>query len=447
MPAWTLRGLGRLCRLSPEELTRLGPFFGVYAVLFAALTLADGMALALFVSRVGADALPGCYALTATLSIAAVAGYARFAGRRPAPAVFRAILLGCSAFYVLGWAALNVGAAGAAVPAAFFTAREVASVLVLAHFGTFLQDYFTRAELNRVLPIVYAGGRLGGLLGGGLLEWLAPAIGVAQLAAVFALLMAVAAARVGRLSRSIAPVEEPAANSLPDARARGAGSNPLFAMPLFRWFAASTVLFMMVRWFLNYEYNHAFERHFDSEAELAAFLGRYVQYALALSLFVQVLMVNRLVALVGVRGAHAVTVVLLVIGLGRNLWPMTLAAAVWSRMLESELRFGLRNPINQLITNQFTKADRIRVRAWTLGALNPVAALSGSLMLGGLQGFGMTAWIPAIGFALALAHALASLALYRHLREPKQAEAARADVVRDRGRHRAKPEPARASVP
>lgn len=41
--------------------------------------------------------------------------------------------------------------------------REVAFTLVLMHFGTYLQKYFTRDELDRVLPVVYAGGFVGGV--------------------------------------------------------------------------------------------------------------------------------------------------------------------------------------------------------------------------------------------------------------------------------------------
>jgi hypothetical protein len=185
-----------------------------------------------------------------------------------------------------------------------------------------------------------------------------------------------------------------------------------------RWLLISSGLFMIVRWFLNYEYNHFFEHHFASEAELAEFLGRYTQWALLASFALQLLFVNRLVRFAGLRGAVGLPVVLLLLGMGRNLWELTLLAAVWSRLLESELRFGLRNPINQLVTNQFSRPDRVRVRAWTLGALNPVAALLGSITLGTLQVSGLTSWVAPVGFGLALLHALASLALTHHLHEP-----------------------------
>ncbi|MEW4569038.1 hypothetical protein AB1L88_14335 [Tautonia sp. JC769] len=415
---WIDRRITALCCLAPGDVSRLVPFFALYAVLFAALTMADGMALALFLGRVGADRLPLCYGLTALGSMAAVGAYMRMARHRPVAGVFRLILAGAAAVFLASWLA-GLGflgdAAGHAAPAVLFAAREVSLVLVLAHFGTFLQEYFTRDDLNRVLPVVYAGGRFGGLLGGATLEHLGPALGVLQLAPVVASLMFAGALAVTTLARRL-----PTAPDDPTAAARRPAGVPggLARSPLFRWLVISSGLFMVVRWFLNYEYNHFFERHFASEAELAAFLGRYTQWALLASFVVQLLLVNRLVRFAGLRGAVGLTVVLLLLGMGRNLWELTLLAAVWSRLLESELRFGLRNPINQLVTNQFSRPDRVRVRAWTLGALNPVAALLGSIALGTLQVSGLTSWIAPVGFGLALLHALASFALTRHLQDP-----------------------------
>jgi len=61
MGAWIteMDGRGRLLYVSPGLLRRGWPFFALYLVLFAALTLVDGLSLTLFVQQVGADWLPG----------------------------------------------------------------------------------------------------------------------------------------------------------------------------------------------------------------------------------------------------------------------------------------------------------------------------------------------------------------------------------------------------
>src|SRR5207302_961068 len=81
----------------------------------------------------------------------------------------------------------------------------------------------------------------------------------------------------------------------------------------------------------------------------------------------QLFVVNRLIARFGLRGTHIMYSVLMTGALVANLLPMTLGLAIFDRFVETELRFGLRNPIMQLITNRFSKPLRTRVRSWTRG--------------------------------------------------------------------------------
>jgi hypothetical protein len=131
---------------------------------------------------------------------------------------------------------------------------------------------------------------------------------------------------------------------------------------------------------------------------------------------VQVLLVNRLVARFGLKGTHFIYTALLVAGLGLCLLPMTLASAVFGRLVEAELRFGLRNPVAQLLTNKFSKPLRIRVRAWSFGVLVPLGTLAASAGLAGatrLGGAGV-AWF---GGLAAAAYLLSSFGLYGSFRE------------------------------
>src|SRR5262249_10583452 len=162
----------------------------------------------------------------------------------------------------------------------------------------------------------------------------------------------------------------------------------------------SSVLYMVVRWFLNYQYNHFFEGYFADSAALAEFLGRYTQVALLLSLLLQLFVVNRLVAWVGLRGAYLGYGALVCGGALVCAPPMRVGVAVFSRLLETELRFGLRNPLMQLLTNKFSKALRIRVRAWTMGVLTPLGTLTSSALLAGLVRGGAAGLVPWAGGAL-----------------------------------------------
>lgn len=421
--------LRRLLYLQPGELGRLWPFFGLYFLLFGALTLADGVALAMFVRQVGVAELPAAYAMIAVLNLFIMAGYILGAERLGGERTFQLILLGSGAVFALAWFALQRLGGDDEWVGLMFVAREIAFTLVLMHFGTFLQDYFTRAEMNRVLPVVYSGGRLGGIAGGAVLEHLAEPLGLIHLALVFSGLMIVCALLVRLLCRRVPHVHAPEDDRgdpgvtphRPDAdlelEARAsfrAFLHYVWASPLLFWTTITNFLFIVCRWVLNYQYSTFFGSYFADEVELAQFLGRYTQIALIVSLVLQTVVVNRLVSWIGLRGVHLAYSLLVVVGVAMNLWEMTLVMAVFARLVETELRFGLRNPITILITNKFSKALRTRVRAWTMGALTPLATLAASSLLGGLRR-GAAGSIPWVGAAMGVVYLAGAIGLFRAL--------------------------------
>src|SRR5439155_8676196 len=104
--------------------------------------------------------------------------------------------------FTAAWLVLRGGDGPPAWYGALLVTREVAFTLVLMHFGTYLQDYFSRDQLDRVLPVVYAGGRVGGLAGGAMLQWLSRPLGPINAAPLFAGLCLAAVAAVEVLARA-----------------------------------------------------------------------------------------------------------------------------------------------------------------------------------------------------------------------------------------------------
>ncbi|MBY0228706.1 MAG: hypothetical protein K2W96_05435, partial [Gemmataceae bacterium] len=313
-----------LLGLREGELRRAWPFFALYAGLFAAFTLADGVALALFVERSGAESLPGAYGLVALANLLLIAGYMGTAERLGGLRMFQAIVGGAALAFGLCWAARELGGGTwwFTVP---FVAREIAFTLLLLHFGTFLQSYFTRDELSRVLPAVYAGGRVGGIAGGVLLQHLGRWPGPRDSLAVFAAMCLLCLAALEWVARASSKRKDEEGTD-PAAQADGVGEEEArsslggflryaWASPLLFWLSVSSVLFMLVRWLLNYRYSHHFAEVFESPADMAEFLGRYAQWALLGSLVVQLLVVNRLVSWLGAHGTY-VLFALLVAGTG-----------------------------------------------------------------------------------------------------------------------------------
>jgi ATP/ADP translocase len=403
--------------LDAGELPRVVPFFAVYFLLFTALTIADGVAVSLFASRIGADRLPAWYSATAVLSLVMIGMYLTQATRHSGGRVFGWILGAISTIFAAAWLAYQIY--GGTVPlGTLFVTREIALTMVLMHFGTFLQDYFLRSELNRLLPVIYAGGRLGGIIGGGMLGWLASRIGTVHLVPLVVILLVIAWVGIVRITQSVPEQleeEELSQPALPtgqetDSR-RTAIKRFLLQVcqcPLLGWLTATTLLFIMCRWFLAYQYTAFFEVHFDNDVELASFLGRYTQIALTISLFLQLFVVNRMVGWLGVSTTHTLYSMLVMGGLMGNVFFVGIPIAVASRFLESELRFGLRNPVNQMMVNRFAKKMRIVVRGWSLGWLIPTGTLIASGMIAGLIRIGPQA-VGAVGILLGIAFVVSAI--------------------------------------
>jgi AAA family ATP:ADP antiporter len=427
----------RLLYLRDGELGRLLPFFALYLLASAAFTLADGLTLTLFVKRAGAHDLPLAYGGIAVANLLLIGLYVVFADRAGSARVFYLILGATAGVYLLAWTAVRFLNGGEGWFGAMFVGREIAFTLVLMHFGTFIQDYFTRDEMNRVLPLIYAGGRVGGIAGGAILQHLSGPLGVLDLVPVFVGLLAAVLVLLTVVVARCAPAHAPeddhsddgvaGADPAREAEARRSLRGFLrfaWSSPLLFWIGVTTVLFVVCRWALNFQYSAYFADHFADGVALAEFLGSYTQVALAVSLLVQVFLVNRLVAWVGLKGAHFLYTALLAAGLGLALWPMTLAAAVFGRLVEAELRFGLRNPVTQLLTNKFSKPLRIRVRAWTFGVLIPAATLAAAAALAGLTGAAV-GWFGALAGAAHLGSAFGLYGSFRERPRPRTNRAAR----------------------
>ena len=450
--------LERLFLLGDGERKRMWPFFLLYLLLFGALTIAEGLSMALFVQRVGARELPLWYGAMAVANLVLVGGYVAIADRFSSSTLFRVIVGGCGLVFVGVWALLQAHSASNALLGTLFASREIAYTLFLMHFGTYLQDFFTRDELTRVMPMVYAGGRVGGILGGAALATFGGRFGLESFLLVCGGL-AVAAALSSYVVERVVPAPSSDADDRGDAGVRGAGGLSaeqldeqarsswggffrfLRTSPLGSWYTILSIVYVFCRWFLNYQYNVYFEGHFADEVAMAEFLGRYAQYALMISLVFQLFIVSRIVVHLGLHFAQTLYAVLLGTAFGGMLLHPSLPTAIWARFIETELRFGLRNPVNQLVINKFSKALRIRMRAWSIGFIVPVGTMGSAIGLSALAGAAAPAALAWVGLGFGGAYLLASFRMLSTFTEQPLAAAGPEPVTTTRDEDPQEPRP------
>lgn len=385
------RLLAKAIGVNEDQVSRGRPFFAVYLLLFSALTIGDAASVALFTSRVGAERLPVWYALTALGSLLLIGGYLTQVSKIDSGQMFFYILAATSGTWLIAWSVHSQ--VGTFAYGVLFVSREIALTMVLMHFGTFLQDYFTRAELNRILPAIYAGGRCGGIVGGFAVTMLSQRIGVIHLILLAIALLGGAAVAIGWIVRHTPTRDEPEPQREITAPKETATPwqtvrkflQQVVRVPLLYWLTWTTLLFVLCRWMLMYQYTAGFEAYFANENALARFLGIYTQASLSISLLLQLFIVPRLVSRLGVAKSHFIYMTSVLFCLLSNLWTGGVVTATASRFVEAELRFGLRNPLNQMLVNRFPKKQRIAVRGWSLGWLIPCGTLLASGLITGLQ--------------------------------------------------------------
>jgi hypothetical protein len=440
-----MRMIDRLLFLEPGQLRRAWPFLALYAALFAALTLADGLSLTLFVSRLGSEQMPRYQALAAVFVMLAVGAYLRAWARlqrratlppakmaaRAAPEydrIFVGILAGPMLLFAAIGIGLNCGAENRLCLGLLFLGREVLFALVLLQFGDYLQDYFSRSELLRVMPVIYAGGRIGGMLGGAVLEHASQSVGPANLLLLLAALLAACIAGVKIITRRRPIVEEPlepAAAELNGAVASPTSTGILslaWSSPLVFWITISTTALFFCRAGLGLQCGLCFQREFVDDMALAQFLGRYAQIAMAGSLVFQLLLVGRLVNWAGLRTAQLAYPVLIVAAALSGWGGMTLAAATGARFVEGELRYALRNPLSQMTINVLPRRVRMQARAWSMGLVIPAATFAAAVGLDLLMRQGSVRGVAAVTIAAGAAYLVASLGLAGSI--PKMLQAA-----------------------
>lgn len=255
-----------------ERVERLGLFVVLGTVLVGAVVLARTVAESLFLARAGARAIPLYFLLLGLFSAPVAALFARLIDRRPRLLLLRDFLLG-SALLAL---ALRLLLGGEQTWPAFASLilLVLVEMLLYIQFWVLVADHFTSLEQKRLVPGLSAAMALGGMLGGLLVQALAPAIGARNLLLVLPGLYLVAVLLVAELRRSHRPLEvgEPYFETgLWQTLSELRGLVKRF--PVVGWLAATGFAEVFLGGLAGFLIYGIYEASFADEEQLASFLG------------------------------------------------------------------------------------------------------------------------------------------------------------------------------
>ncbi len=294
----------KLFRLAPGEGYRIGRFALLGLLLQAGLAFGTSAADALFLVKVGADKLPHIYILTPVMMLCYIPAYSALLSRWGIDRVFDATLGLLAACGVALW--LLCAHFHGAEPIALCYAAKLYAALwyvgLYTLFWNFLDGYFDLVDAKRLFSFCFAGGALGSIIGGSLVDVISAHFGVGALFLAWAVCSVVAVPVVISIRRRTHKLDADDADS-DDAPALAEAAAAVRQMAGSRYAIVLTALLfftLLTATVCEYQYMGIFAEGLD-EATLASFLGRLTAMVNIVNLAISLFFFNQLVARFGVR--------------------------------------------------------------------------------------------------------------------------------------------------
>jgi HEAT repeat protein len=409
----------RLWRTLPAvrraERPRFAFFFWLAALLSAASTIGLAGSEALFLSRLGAERLPGAFVVASLATLASSLVYAAVVGRARNDRLFVVLLVGTAASLGADLLLLRHGAPVVLVVlfATFYIAQ---AVLVSLHFWTFATDFFDTLASKRLFPLFAVGASLGGMLGGAVAVWVSRALSGEALIVAWAITLLAAAVHVaaarGRLRRwtplGASEADESSVEGLRGA-IRYIGRSPMAA-----WLVVSVIGMVFSLTLMQFLYLDVFGRAFETSAQLGAFFGAYLAITNGIEILVGNALTPWLIRRFGVAQAnlaHPLLTLVTFVGLvvEPRLW-VAVAARADRELLEN----ALAGPVRALSYNALPHRFRGRMRALLEGVVFFAAmSLAGGALLAVEGAASGAVWLAVLGVSAAILYAGANAMVRR----------------------------------
>jgi HEAT repeat protein len=359
---------------------------------------------ALFLNQMGVKNLALMIIADALLTALAVISYGVFVDRISNPHLMLWIcLLGSLS---LAAARLGIEAGLVWVYPLLYLLERMLKALLSIHVWTLMADYYDARVSKRHYPIIISAARVAGILAGVLTLPITRYFTAKNLVLAWAITLGSAAVLVWVLSRRLQPEAQPfthqAGRPVNPAQNLRSGFQALGSSPFLRVSAAAAVVGALLLYLLEYQSQIIFANRFTSAESLASFYGLLGAASDILMLPLQLFLISRLIARLGVGSASLIFPGISALSYSLLVFVPGLATASLARIDRLALRSTLRAPLEGLLFNAVPSKIKGRARALITGLLAPAGALlAGLLLLALRQGWFSLAVISGIGLAAA----------------------------------------------
>ncbi|MDH4039102.1 MAG: putative Ig domain-containing protein [Gammaproteobacteria bacterium] len=393
------RSLGLFARLRPGEGLAVLYFMSYGFLVMFSYYMLKTLREPLLLSKATAETKSYAYAVIALVLLFVVPAYGALYRRLPKRQLslwVSAILLAVQGvFFLLSLAGLRIGFA-------YYVWVGIFGVLITAQFWAFAADSFNLKAGKRLFPLIMIGVSLGGLAGPAIAGQLFQLLGARDLMLVILVFIALtlpmsglARGAVPALSRSFLAVAEPVKSPL-------LGGFSLVRRN--RYLLLIAMMIVLLNWVNTtgeYLLAELVIRHADSLIArdpsldkgnlIAAFYGNFFSIVNALSLFLQLFIVSRVIRWIGVRGAVLVLPVIALVGYGLMVFMPIFSMIRMVKMAENSTDYSLMNTARHALFLPLSAAEKYQSKIaidaffWRFGDLVQALAVYAGLHLFGFQ--------------------------------------------------------------
>ena len=374
-----MQRLAALLLIRQGEGQRATFFMLFFLLMGAGLAVGKGSADALFIKRYGVEYFPVVYMFLSVHLAAVCLLYAAYVDRLPSEKFFRFIFIAQLVVLAAITLVINLYDYDLVYPL-YYIVYAISSELLIVHGALYIGQNYDTLQAKRLTPLIFAGYQTGMIIGGLVLIFFVPAIGLNFAPVVWALLVvsALLMLQLWHVSKGASPFYFHLGKSS-KSRMCLAIDEIKEGFEFTRKTAllknASWALFFMVITFymLSYSAHTIYTKTFDNEAELTSFFGILVVSTNVLAMLIQVLVSNRIVDRFGIRKANYIYPTTTVLSFAFLLFHPGFYAALFASFNRETIMPAIRTPTRQLFFNILPDHIKGRARAISVAIVMPVA--------------------------------------------------------------------------
>jgi len=394
--------LRRLLNIRSGEARRTALLYGLYFLLVLGNVWGETASEALFLDRIGTDAYSFRFISEAFFVLVFTLAYMAFVDRIENARLLAAVCVVVAIALVVTGVLLASGMTVAFY--LFYLLGRTTRVLFTVHVWTYISDFYNTRAARRVFPVIGSAGRISGFMAGLTLPLVVRVVTVERIPYLWVGLLVIGAwlaLLIPRWTRTATPPASAGRTVDVWENFRG-GWRAIRESRLLQLLAIGAAAMTVLLVLLNFQADYVFRQNRNAD-ELASLFGLLKGLANALALPFQLFLLTRVVNRVGVGWTNLAYPLLAAASFGLLGFFPLFPLAVLALFVQTALRWGVRNPVDNMLYNAMPHALKGRARAFVNALLVPVATFGAGAMLFLVpRGGGLPWFLFAVGGGVAL---------------------------------------------